>query len=105
MADNIFADALGGGTGAGNYFADFARSAISSIPEMFGARPMDGVEQFRADNPISGFASELAGIAVPSGAWFKVSQLPRYAATLDALALGRGAFVGGGLKEIARWAP
>jgi len=51
------------------YFTNLIRSAISSTgPELIGMQPMEGVEQFRTDNPVAGVLSILAPMALTYGA-------------------------------------
>lgn len=63
-------------------FAGFAGSVASSIPELFGAPPSQLAEGFRQQHPIAGFASELAGMAVPYLGAERVAQLPSFAPKL-----------------------
>jgi len=66
-----------------NYLLGFGASALSSIPELFGAQPWDTAEAFRTANPISGIASEMLGFAVPYlGAEAAVAKSPALAARL-----------------------
>ena len=43
----------------------FGLSALESFPELFGIRPSLETEQYRADNPVSGFLSQMVGAFVP----------------------------------------
>jgi hypothetical protein len=74
-----------GGTGKKepNYLLGFGASALSSIPELFGAQPWETAEAFRTANPWSGLASEMVGFAVPYlGAEAAVMKSPALAARL-----------------------
>ena len=66
-----------------SYTGGFLSSAISSIPELFGADPTTRAMEFRAEHPISGFVSEMIPTMVPYGAAFKASQIPSMAARLE----------------------
>lgn len=109
MADDPYAKLLGGAIAGApsqrSYVEDFLRSGVSSVGEMFGFDPVDGAEQFRQDNPISGIASELIGTLVPYGAMAKVSQLPRYANILSKIQIAERPILSGALKEAVRFAP
>lgn len=65
-------------------FAGFLGSAISAVPELFGAPPSETAEYFRQQHPILGFGSELAGFAVPYLGAEKIAQLPSVAPRLAA---------------------
>lgn len=95
------------GEGVLNYFWNFGKSAASSLPELIGYKPSDEVEKFRQENPISGFASELAGTAVPYLGWIKgVSMVPKAAKALDAVsAISKSPWVSGALRTGAELAP
>lgn len=97
----------------------FVRSAAESIPELIGITPSDESLAWRAEHPVAGFLSELAGMAVPYGGWLKAGRI---AAKTPALAstLGRGElaaqsleaslglsrpFVAGAGAEALRFAP
>lgn len=89
----------------------FGASAISSIPEMFGQNPSETAARFRAENPVSGIASEMIGMAVPYLGAAKISSLPRAAAALDGVMARTGLtalenpIAYGAVKEVARFAP
>jgi hypothetical protein len=95
------------GEGVLNYFWDFGKSAVSSLPELIGYKPSDEVEKFRQENPISGFASELLGTAVPYLGWIKgVSMVPKAAKALDAVsAISKSPWISGALRTGAELAP
>ena len=66
-----------------NYLLGFGASALSSIPELFGAQPWQTAEAFRTANPWSGLASEMLGFAVPYvGAEAAIMRTPALAARL-----------------------
>lgn len=65
-----------------NVISGFFGSTISSIPELFGAPPTPEAEDFRARNPISGFISSMAGMAVPYLGAERVAELPSIAPKL-----------------------
>lgn len=87
----------------------FVTSAIESFPELFGIEPSKGTQKFRADNPVSGFASQAVGAFVPYlGAAKAVRMAPVVGnairgaeafGTARAGALGR--FALGGMAEAA----
>lgn len=64
--------------------AGFLGSAVSAVPELFGAPPSQTAEAFRQQHPILGFGSELAGFAVPYLGAEKIAQLPSVAPRLAA---------------------
>lgn len=68
-----------------DYGASFVRSAFESIPELVGITPSQETLKFRAANPVSGFVSELAGMAVPYGGWLTGARRIK---TLEAVATG-----------------
>jgi hypothetical protein len=43
----------------------FLQSTVESFPELFGIEPSERVQEFRAANPVSGFASQAVGAFVP----------------------------------------
>lgn len=62
----------------------FGGSALDSFPEMFGLEPPESVTAFRAANPVSGFVSQLVGLAVPYGLAAKgVRAVPALAGIID----------------------
>lgn len=65
-----------------NIIAGFLGSAISGVPELFGAPPTSEAEGFRARHPFGGFVSEMAGFAVPYLGAERVAQLPAVAPRL-----------------------
>jgi len=76
-------------TGPPNYVLGFGASALSSIPELFGAQPWDTAEAFRTANPWSGLASEMIGFAVPYlGTEAMIARSPMLAARVGALTEG-----------------
>lgn len=64
-----------------SWLSGFAQSALSSFGETFFQAPTPAAEQFRLDNPVSGFVSGIVGPTVGMGAGFKVGK---------ALGLGEG---------------
>ena len=75
------------------FIRGFGESAVSSIPELFGAEPWENAQAFRDQNPWSGFASEMVGMAVPyMGAEAAVLKIPRLA---KAVASGVKGLTGG----------
>src|SRR4051812_21778835 len=63
----------------------FVKSALWSIPELIGITPSPETTRWRADNPWSGFGSQMVGMVVPYGGWMKVA---RSIPALEALATG-----------------
>lgn len=69
------------------YIGGFISSAVSGVGEMFGMEPFPTAEKFRAENPVSGLISEMAGILVPYVGWEGVlAKTPRLAASLEGAA-------------------
>lgn len=63
----------------------FVSSAVSAIPEMFGANPFPSAEAFREEHPVAGVVSELAGGLVPYAGWEGiVAKVPSIARGLEA---------------------
>jgi hypothetical protein len=57
-----------------NYLEGFGKSSLWSIGELFGAKAPQDVENWRANYPISGFTSEMAGFAVPYAGWARAAR-------------------------------
>jgi len=53
------------------YLTGFLTSAVSSVGEQFGGKPMAGAEEFRQNNPVMGFGSQLLGIGGEYAAYTK----------------------------------
>lgn len=87
------------------YFSSFARSAVESIPELIGISPSERTLNWRAQNPISGFASEMAGSSIPYAGWFGVTKLPAITKRLELLNDAAKPIRSGILRESARWLP
>jgi len=67
-----------------NWFVGFGASALSSIPEAFGAQPWETAEAFRATSPVGGFVSEMAGWApLLLAPELAVARAPALAARLE----------------------
>ena len=66
--------------GLGDWIGAFGRSAVESIPELVGISPSSDTLKFRADSPVAGFVSQLAGMAVPYGGWLRGARLAAGAA-------------------------
>jgi hypothetical protein len=58
-------------TTSDNYVNYLAQSAAWAIPELFGIDAPSAVQEWRADNPVGGFASSFAGSTVPYIGWYK----------------------------------
>lgn len=95
------------GEGVMNYFWNFGKSTVSSLPELIGYKPTDEVAKFREENPIAGFASEMLGTAVPYLGWIKgVSMVPKAVKALDAVsAISKSPIISGALRTGAELAP
>lgn len=79
--DKILAHQSGSWTGGtGDWITAFGKSALESIPELVGIQPSEDTLKFRADNTIAGYASQLAGMAVPYGGWLRGARLAAGAA-------------------------
>lgn len=94
-----------------DFLSGFAQSAASSFAEMFGQKPTPAAVKFRAENPWSGFASQLVGpVGLYAGA-FKLSQVPRAAAALEGVMARTGLsavespVAYGAVKEMVRYSP
>jgi hypothetical protein len=84
--DKVAVQQSGGWTGGtADWIWNFGKSAVQSIPELVGITPGEETLRWRNANPVSGFASELAGMAVPYGGWLKAARAIK---PLEALATG-----------------
>jgi hypothetical protein len=89
-----------------DWFQGFGKSAVSSIPELVGLSPLEGVEQFRQENPIAGFISEMAGTAVPYMGWFRAAKsIGPLARAAERLSQSKNAFLGGAGAAALTFAP
>lgn len=71
----VLIESQGGWAGsAGDWTWAFGRSALESIPELIGIEPSEGTLNWRANNPWSGLASELVGMAVPYTGWMRAAR-------------------------------
>lgn len=80
---------------------DTGLSFIQSFPEMLGIEPSQRVQAFRSQHPIAGFATQLAGLAVPYlGAEKGLSMIPRARNLISAVEAlgGESAFARAALK-------
>lgn len=83
-----------------NPFQQFVKSTASAVgPEMFGLKPLEGVQEFRDENPVAGMGSQFLGIAAPYGAVGALGKLPKVAGMLDAV--GDANTIIGGAKRNA----
>jgi hypothetical protein len=85
--DKVAVEQNGGWAGGtGDWIAAFGKSALWSMgPGLVGISPDQNIERWRAENPWSGVASEIAGMAVPYAGWLKVARGIR---ALEAAATG-----------------
>lgn len=94
--------------GFGDWMVAFGRSAFESIPELVGITPSQDTLRFRAEYPGAGFVSELAGMAVPYGAWFKaargIKSIERLATAAEA-GLSESPFIAAAKATAIREAP
>lgn len=117
--------AQGGGWsgGTGDWIYNFGKSALwSAGPGLIGISPDQDLQRWQAENPWSGVASELAGMAVPYAGWLKaargVKALEAVATGVEASKLGTAAgqaaleaktlaapFMTGARAEMVRLAP
>jgi hypothetical protein len=92
--------------GALDWFQGFGKSAIESIPELFGRNPSDATAEWRQDNPVGGVASQILGTSVPYLGWFKAAKaikpLVEIASTLGK---AKNPFIGGALETGATLLP
>lgn len=94
-------------SGLFDWTTGFAKSALESIPELIGITPSQGTIDFRQDNPVTGFISQLAGFAVPYAGWFKASKLisPLERTIAKIGDLEKTPFTTGAARELTRYAP
>lgn len=70
-----------------HYLANAAKSATWAIPEMFGVDAPPAIVEWRADNPIGGFATSFVGGTVPYIGWYKTAtRIKRLDSLLTGLA-------------------
>lgn len=99
------------GSGLSDYLSGLASSAISSIPELFGQKPTQAAEQFRTENPVSGFVSEILPTLLPYAGMLKISELPAAAGLLERTVARTGLSAAetpvryGLAKELVRYSP
>lgn len=88
------------------WLGGFGKSALSGMTELVGVE-LPGVAEWRQDNPTSGFASQLAGFAVPYAGWFKATKLVKpFDRAIDSIGnLDKAPFLTGAAREAARFAP
>lgn len=77
----------------GDKLSGFTLSALESFPELFGIETTRATQEFRAQNPVSGFLSQAVGAFVPYvGAAKAVRAVPLARSAITAAeGLGRGA--------------
>lgn len=94
-------------TSAYDWVSGFLKSGAESIPEMIGISPSADTQTFRRDFPVSGFVSELAGMAVPYTGWLKATKMAtRFDKAITGLGdLNKSPFLSGALQDAARLAP
>ncbi len=94
-------------TSAYDWITGFAKSGLESIPEMIGVTPSADTQTFRRDNPVGGFVSEMAGMAVPYTGWLKATKMAgRFDKAVMALGdANKSPFLTGAVQEAARFAP
>src|SRR5829696_774746 len=95
--------------GTGDWIWAFGKSALSAgTQELVGITPGEDTLRWRNANPVSGIASELAGLVVPYGGWLRAARgikaLEGVAAGLEAKKLEKP-FTALGGAEIVRLAP
>jgi hypothetical protein len=101
-------DELQGRGGEGNFTSLWFESAGSSIFELFGTDPTEEVREFRAERPIAGFTSQLAGSAIPYAGWFRATKAInplRNALTLGKETVKRRPLLAAAAREPLRFAP
>lgn len=95
------------GSKAVDWVEGFGRSTLEAIPEVFGVEASDRTQAWRLQNPASGLASELVGMAVPYGGWYKgISKIPKFTQAIDKIGkVEKAPFLFGALREGAKIAP
>lgn len=94
-------------TSAFDWLSGFAKSGAESIPEMIGITPSADTQTFRQDFPVTGFISELAGMAVPYTGWLKATRAVGgfNRAVMSLGNANKSPFLTGAVQEAARLAP
>lgn len=100
------------GSGVGSWLYGLGQSTFEgATTELVGMNPTDETAQFRAENPVTGFLSQLAGYAVPALGWYKaasgIPKLQKAALGAEAAVGGRAAapFMAGAAREATIFAP
>lgn len=98
-----------------NFLAGFIGSTTSGLGELFGAEPTQTAIQFREDNPLSGFVSQMIGPVGAYSGMFRLSRTARGAAALDnamtrlpgvrALSAADNPILYGASREMLRYSP
>lgn len=90
-----------------DWFGHFTLSGIESMGELVGIKPDGATEEWRQQNPLASFLSEVAGTAVPYAGWFAATKKIK---AFDKVIEGLGdstkmPFLTGAVREAARFAP
>lgn len=88
----------------------FAKSAAWSIGELLGAKPSVEVENWRNENPVGAFTSEVAGFAIPYIGWARAAKaIKPLAKAIDAAGsaekVARNPFLAPFKQEMITFAP
>jgi hypothetical protein len=79
-------------------------SALWSIPETVGYTAPRPVEEWRADNPVSGFATEILPAAIPVGGWeLAIAKTPALATRLAAIGSKEWPIASRMAQEAVKW--
>jgi len=98
-----------------NFLAGFLGSTASGFGELFGADPTETAVQFREENPLSGFISQMIGPVGAYSGMFRLSRTVRGAAALEgamtripgirALTAAENPILHGAATEMVRYSP
>lgn len=90
-----------------NPWAGFARSTLSSIPELFGVGATPEAELYREEHKLGGLGSQLLGTAVPYAGYAKAARMvPAFEAAIAGIGNVKTApITTKALQEVARFAP
>lgn len=86
----------------------FGKSAVQGLGEFVGMKPSADVKRFRAENPVAGLASELAGFAVPYVGWEAglARAAPKFVSSINKIGnIKKNPFVVGAAREAIKLAP
>lgn len=95
------------GGDAFDWLGNFVRSGAESIPELVGITPSTETQEWRMNNPVAGFISEIGGMSIPYAGWFAATKrVKKFNDAIEKIGdLNKAPFLTGAAREAARFAP